>query len=218
MGNRIPRVRASLGGKLAATVAAVVFGLLGMSLDASPARASDSCVAHAVEAERELNIPTGLLVSIALVESGLEGAPYPYAMSINGRSVYAQGLDEAQKRLRDRRGELHANTFVGCMQLSVQAHRAHFSPVERIVSPKDNVWYAGRLLARLHAEEGNWRAAVARYNGSSMRRAAAYVCKVWSHLNEFARLLESAACESARPVIAPKTRRSVRDAQVALVN
>ncbi|HYH22759.1 MAG TPA: transglycosylase SLT domain-containing protein [Azospirillum sp.] len=189
----------------------------------TPALAQDSCVTSAIEVERTLNIPSGLLVAIALVESGQDGVPHPYAMSVNGRPIMARSTQDAVRHLKDRQGQIRSNVYVGCMQLSLTHHRGQFNPVERIADPRENVAYAGRLLLRLHGEEGNWRSAVARYNGASMRRAQAYVCKVWQHLSELdgssAKLLESSKCDdSDPPSIAPKTRRVFRNSQVAALD
>ncbi|WP_245593404.1 transglycosylase SLT domain-containing protein [Azospirillum halopraeferens] len=212
-------MRRTLGG-----LAALAIGMALAPLDAKPAAAGqDACVSHAVEAERALNIPAGLLVSIALVESGVGGTPHPYAMSVNGRAVFAKGTEDAARHLRDAKGRLRDNVYVGCMQVSLSVHRGKFQPLERIVDPRDNVWFAGRLLVRLHGEFGSWRSAVARYNGGSLRRAEGYVCKVWQHLaaldTDSAKLLESSACDDERtPAIAPRTRRTFHNSQVAAIN
>ncbi len=206
-------VRATTGGKIA-----LAAGLLMAPLAAKPALAQDSCVTHAVEAEQKLNIPSGLLVAIALVESGQDGTPHPFAMSLQGRSYFARNVGDAAKHIRDHRGQLRSNTYVGCMQLSLASHQGQFRPVERIVEPRDNVFYAGQLLVRFHGEEGNWKTALARYNGGSNRRAQAYVCKIWQNLSELdaqsAKLLASSRCEDTDTVsVTPKTRRSFRNAQ-----
>lgn len=199
-------------------------GLLMAPLAAKPALAQDSCVTAAVEVEQKLNIPSGLLVAIALVESGQDGAPHPFAMSVQGRPYYARNVSDAARKLRDSRGNLRSDTYVGCMQLSVDSHRGQFQPVERIVDPRENVQYAGKLLLRFHGEEGNWKTALARYNGGSARRAQGYICKIWQHLNELneqsAKLLASSRCDDTDPVsVAPKTRRSFQRAQeVAAIN
>ena len=49
-----------------------------------------SCTEHVLEAEQELSIPRGLLLSIALVESGQDGSPQPFAMNLDGKTVYTQ--------------------------------------------------------------------------------------------------------------------------------
>lgn len=218
MDTRERRGGALIGGITAAAL--LGFGLAGALPAAAADKLSDrnACVANAVEAEQSLDIPRGLLVAIALVESGQDGIPHPYAMSVNGRAVNARSTADASRHLKDRRGQLRGNVFVGCMQLSLSHHRGQFQPVEAIVEPKQNVWYAGRLLVRLHSDEGSWKSAVARYNGGSTRQGRNYVCKVWQNLNELdtnsARLLESAGCDdSGNGSVTPATRRSYRHAQ-----
>ncbi|PWC55658.1 lytic transglycosylase [Azospirillum sp. TSO22-1] len=219
MRGRNQRVRTMLGGMLALGLGMALTPLAAQSA----AAASEGCVAHAAEAEQKLNIPAGMLLAIALVESGTDGTPNPYAISANGRAIMARSPQDAARHLRDRGGRVRENTYVGCMQLSVQVHKGQFAPLEKIAEPRENVWYAGRLLVRLHGEEGSWKAAIARYNGTSPRRAQAYVCKVWQNLAELdqesAKLIASPKCDdSERASIAPATRRTFRNAQVAALD
>lgn len=211
------RIHGGIVGRLAGALGVAILTTL-----AGPVLADESCVPHAIEAERELNIPAGLLVAVALVESGVDGAPHPFAMSVGGRAIYARNTKDAARFLRDRRGNVQNNMYVGCMQLSVGNHRNQFDPLERIVEPRQNVWYAGRMLVRLHGEEGNWRSALARYNGGTTRTSQAYICRIWRHLSELdersARLIESPSCEEGTTSIAPRTRRTFRDSQVASIN
>ncbi|PWC76135.1 lytic transglycosylase [Azospirillum sp. TSH64] len=206
------------------TASMAVLTVSGTAQAQSATQSKESCVTHAVEAEQKLGIPSGMLVAIALIESGQDGAPHPFAMSVQGRPYYARNVSDAARHLRDHRGQLRSNTYVGCMQLSVASHRGEFQPLEKIVEPRDNVFYAGQLLVRFHGEEGNWKTALTRYNGSSGRRAQAYVCKIWQSLSELdtqsAKLLASSRCEDSDPVsVAPRTRRSFRNAQqVAAIN
>src|SRR4051794_16746412 len=133
--------------------AAMVAGLWFIPLGTAQAA---SCTEHVLEAERELSIPRGLLLSIALVESGQDGSPQPFAMNLDGKSVYSENADEAKSHLLDSKGRVRQNATVGCMQLSVQHHRSNFRPVERILDPAANVWYAARYLKRLRADSGSW--------------------------------------------------------------
>jgi hypothetical protein len=178
-----------------------------------------SCTEHVLEAEQELSIPRGLLLSIALVESGQDGSPQPFAMNLDGKTVYSDNADEAKNHLLDNKGRVRQNATVGCMQLSVQHHRASFRPVERILDPAANVWYAARFLKRLRADSGSWSTAVARYNGGSRSQQRDYTCKIFQHLESLdknsASLLEGNRCAQGDPAIAPETRRAFRRAQVA---
>jgi len=182
----------------------------------------NDCQSHVLETEQKLDIPRGLLLSIALVESGYNGEALPYTLTSGSHTRFARSESDAAQQLRDGRGRLRSNLFVGCMQLSLRHHSAHFKPVEKIVDPKANVWYAGNYLVRLHGERGNWATAVARYNGGSRRQSAAYVCKVWSRLvqldRDSAQTLRPSGCanSSIRTAdVAPRTRRAFHEAQVA---
>ncbi len=205
---------------MASGLMALALGMALTPVAARSASAQDSCASHAVDAEQKLHIPAGMLLAVALVESGMDGVPSPYAISSGGRAIAARDAKDASRYLRDRSGKPKSNLYVGCMQISLTVHRGNFQPLERIAEPRENVWYAGRMLVRLHEEEGSWRAALARYNGSSSRFAQAYTCKVWRHLNELdknsAKLIESPKCsDSDSANIAPATRRTFRNAQVA---
>lgn len=181
-----------------------------------------SCTDHALEAERQYQIPAGLLVSLSLVETGMGGKPQPFVINDDGRAVRAETMEEASRHIRDRAGRLREGLFVGCMQLSVTYHARNFKPVEHILDPRQNVFYAARYLKRLRAEMGSWTKAVGRYQGGSREQRLAYVCKVNGHLAQLeprsAALLDSAHCDrSAQPTIAPETRRKVRERQVAML-
>jgi hypothetical protein len=204
-----------------ATMLAVALILVAASFGARTARAEeDGCLANAAEAERELGIPNGLLQSLAKVESGQDDNPF--AISLQGRPVMARDGKAAAKLLRDRKGKYRTNTYVGCMQLSLDVHRGAFAPVEKIVEPRQNVWYAARLLSKLHTEEGNWRYALMRYNGAKVETASGYICKVWNYLNavdqQSAALIESASCSDTATDVAPKSRATRRARQVAAIN
>ena len=203
--------------------ALMAVGAIGLAiLSPQSAAAKSDCVAYAAEAERELGIPAGILASLAMVESGGDGTPNPYIMNVNGRAVFAKNANDAARRLVDKKGRLASSAYVGCMQISLRAHKSQFGSVNEIVDPRENVRFAGRLLVRLHGEEGNWRSAIARYNGAPIRAAQGYVCKVWRYLNEFdassARLIESNRCDEVAASISPRTRSTFKGAQVVEIN
>ncbi|HEV7368502.1 transglycosylase SLT domain-containing protein [Arenibaculum sp.] len=204
------RVRAAIAS--AALMVAILF-------QASPSQAAQ-CTDYAIEAEREHDLPPGLLLSIALVESGMGGVPQPYALNVGGRPVMAASREEARAHLRDPAGRLRKNVMVGCMQISLTYHKEHFKPVDRILDPRANVFYAARYLKRLRIETGSWTKAVARYQGGSQRQRLAYVCKVHGNLSalaaEGASILDAAHCpDGTAPGIAPETRQKFRNRQIA---
>lgn len=199
--------------------------LLGLSLvpGFSQAAAAKTCTDQVLETERRLRIPRGLLLSMALVESGTEGEPKAFALNVNGQTVYANSVRDAANHLRDGKGRLRKQVFAGCMQLSVDHHGPAFRPVEKIVDPASNVLYAGRMLVRLRSEGGSWSEAIARYQGGSRKQQTAYLCKVWHHLSQLdptnAKLIDPSECRGIdQAEIAPETRRAFRQSQVAAAN
>lgn len=187
--------------------------LIGLMILAIPARAG--CLDHIVDAEKEFNIPKGILLAVSLVESGGGGTPSPFIMNVRGRVMFPRTEAEAATYLRDNQGNLRGNVYAGCMQLSLAHHKQAFRPVEKIVNPEANVRYAAKYLVSLRRETGSWAAAVTRYNGSSGVKAAAYQCKVKNQLVSLgaqgsADLISTAGkCDvSDPPAIGPRTRRA----------
>lgn len=177
-----------------------------------------SCLSSILEAEADLGIPRGILLSIALVESGQSGYPAPFALNVAGRAVFARSEVDAARYLRDPQGRLRSGVMAGCMQLSLSHHRDGFRPVEKIVDPQANVRYAAVYLVRLRGETGSWAAAVARYNGGSGDRGRQYQCKVHGYLQalkaESATLIDGTRCRSTElPRIADKTRQAFEAAK-----
>ena len=192
--------------------------LLSLIVLAPAARAG--CLEHLGPAEKQNGIPRGLLMAIALVESGSGGNPTPYALNINGRAIMAKTAADAAKYLRDPQGRLRTSATAGCMQLSVSHHKNAFRPVEKIMEPKENVYYAARYLARLRTETGSWAGAVARYNGGTGKLGKLYQCKVQRALvglgADSVKLIDGTNCSQTKvPHIAPNTRRAFEEALTA---
>lgn len=186
-----------------------------LGLAASPARAA--CIDHIFEAEKDAGIPSGLLLAVALVESGQSITTDAYAVNVNGSVHFASSPNAAAKYLRDPKGNLRKDVTAGCMQLSLEDHKAAFKPVEKIVDPKENVHYAARLLAQFRRVTGSWAAAVAKYNGGLGRAAQAYACKVRGNLVSLhslnASLIDSDGCKTETVVaVTPRTRRAYESA------
>ncbi len=217
----VPAHRAFRVQRKAPGLVALALGLGLTQQLVSPALASENdCHTNTSVVERQLHIPNGLLLAISLVESGVDGVPQPNALSFGSRSLVAHSQEDAVRRLQTGGGGLRNDAYVGCMQLSVRYHRGAFHSLEKMMDPRANIWYAGRMLLRLRGESGNWSRAVARYQGGSTRQSHAYICRVWNHLAELdwnsAKTLEPRRCgEMSPPEIAPKTRRAFHQAQVA---
>lgn len=138
------------------------------------------CTMYILQAEKDYGIPRGLLLSLSLVESGLGGEPYPWAINMAGKSIWAESRDDAVRRMTDSRGNIRRNTMAGCMQLSVFLHGRQFSSTEDLLTPRQNVDYAARYLKRHYNRFGDWVLAVKRYNGGTTAQKAAYACRIWN--------------------------------------
>ncbi len=180
-----------------------------------PKGKSSDCLKHIFEAEETYGIPSGLLLAISLVESGKNGSPHPYALNLNGRSVYSSNIQHASQQIRLKNGKVRPNISVGCMQLQVSYHKKHFQPLDRILEPSANVDYAARFLSSLYRQTKSWPRAVKRYNGGSVQQVNKYVCKVHAHLHTLntksASVLRHEPCgRNSTPFISAETKRAFK--------
>ncbi len=140
------------------------------------------CQQHIKEAEEYFSMPKGLLMAIALTESGRMQNPWPWALNINGEAFYPASRAEARALMRDEDGRSISTMAVGCMQLYMKYHAAAFGGPEMALDPEANVWYAANFLSRLKQRHGSWTRAVAWYHGSNKRAQRVYICQVWRHM------------------------------------
>jgi hypothetical protein len=138
--------------------------------DTSPRGA---CLEAAREAERKHGLPDGLLVGIALNESGL----HAHALSIRGRAFYPDTREEAVRLLRAAGGRAMA----GCVQVNAGVH-ARGGQDWPLDPWRATDWAAGYL--RQHFETlGSWDLAVVRWHGGSPRQVTRLVCRVRSKID-----------------------------------
>tara|TARA_R110002020_G_scaffold347193_1_gene560943 strand:- start:5139 stop:5717 length:579 start_codon:yes stop_codon:yes gene_type:complete len=146
--------------------------------------AAGACEAEILNAARTYGVPAGILYSVGLTETGRKGALYPYALNIEGRTVYAKSSGEALREFERARAEGKSLIDLGCMQINHHYHGAEFRSVGAMLDPRANVDYAARFLARLHARHETWTMAVARYHAGPNNDPAQkrYVCRVIANL------------------------------------
>lgn len=146
-----------------------------------------ACLAAARRSEAAHGIPQGLLVAIALAESGL----HAFAMNIGGQSHFPSNTEEARRIYRAARpGQA---VMAGCVQVNASVHARNSDwPLDPWHATE---WGAG--LLRSHYEKtGNWTDAIRRWNGggASGNRLA---CRVQAKLqvtNPGSDVLSSARC------------------------
>ena len=165
---------------------AVFIGTLGIAAPASAQVAdygvTSDCPRLIAQTEARRNIPRGLLMAIALTESGNRGTPSPYAMNIAGRSHFAQSGQEMANIINSNWGRGVRSIDVGCMQVNLKFHAENFSRLTDLLNSVTNVEYGASYLIKLAKESGSWKSAVMSYhNKKNPTRRAWYGCKVWNN-------------------------------------
>ncbi|WP_425348852.1 transglycosylase SLT domain-containing protein [Hoeflea phototrophica] len=164
---------------------AVLTGSISKDAAIAPAYASaGACEAEILTAARVHGVPPGILHSVGLAETGRKGSLHPYALNIEGRTVFAKNREQALQEFKQARSEGKRLIDLGCMQINHRYHGAEFSSVDAMLDPHANVDYAARFLARLHARHETWTMAVARYHAGPNNNPAQkrYICRVISNL------------------------------------
>ncbi|GGG18056.1 hypothetical protein GCM10010964_02880 [Caldovatus sediminis] len=128
-----------------------------------------ACLAAVRAAERAHGIPEGLLVAIALNESGL----HAFALNIGGRSHYPATREEARRLYWEALGR--EPVMAGCVQVNAGVHaRRSDWPLDPFVAAD----WGARYLRRHYERTGDWADALVRWHGGSPENAARLVCRV----------------------------------------
>ncbi|OPB30099.1 Transglycosylase SLT domain-containing protein [Bartonella sp. WD12.1] len=146
--------------------------------------AGNVCEAEMIGTSKRYGIPLGILYAIGLTETGHKESLQPYALNIDGKTVFAKTQAEALRIFKTAQQRGAKLIDVGCMQINYFYHRKHFSSVAEMLQPHVNVDYAARFLLSLHQKEGNWTMAVARYHAGPNNDPAQkrYVCRVMRNM------------------------------------
>lgn len=160
----------------------------GALLPSAPVPAADSadwaaCGAAIAEAEREHDLPPGLLAAIARVETGRRhpsGAilPWPWSLNVAGQGRYFATRAEAEAEATRLRAAGVTRLDVGCLQVSLAHHPAAFASVAEAFEPAANARYAARFLRALFAQHGDWGRAAAAYHSATPAFAVPYHARV----------------------------------------
>lgn len=138
--------------------------------DLSPRAA---CLDAAREAEREHNLPEGLLVGIALNESGL----HAHALSIGGRAFYPEKKEEALRLIRAAGGR----AMVGCLQVNYAVHAR--GGQDWPLDPYRAAEWAANYLLQHYETYGDWSMALVRWHGGTPGMTTRLVCRVRSKID-----------------------------------
>jgi hypothetical protein len=145
---------------------------------ASP-QAGALCIAAIRTAERAYRLPPGLLMALALTETGrtVDGVPTPWPWSINaaGDGVWFESRQAALDHVRRLQGNGVRSIDVGCMQINLMWHESAFANLDVAFDPAANVDYAARHIKGLRARSRDWLEAAGRYHSWNEERSQAYL-------------------------------------------
>ena len=167
----------------------IAAGLAMPAAAQDPPGASRVCQDAGTDAEREHNLPSGLLLAIGLVESGRVDpqtgrvAAWPWTINAAGIGRMFNTAEEASGATRTLLAQGIVSVDVGCFQINLMHHPRAFASLEEAFSPRANASYAARFLTELRASTGSWEAAIAAYHSADAERGGQYRDRVlarWS--------------------------------------
>jgi soluble lytic murein transglycosylase-like protein len=163
----------------------VILGLLfSFESHAASIVQHDICEREMAAAASAEDVPLGVLYAVGLTETGSKGKLNPYALNIEGKTVFASSEREAMAEFRKARKSGKKLIDLGCMQINHHYHGGEFESVSSMLDPHRNVRYAARFLKKLRGQEGSWAMAVARYHAGPDNDPAQkrYICAVIRNL------------------------------------
>ena len=147
---------------------------------AARAGGGGACVEAGMAAERNAQLPPGLLLAIGRVESGRanpasgETEAWPWTINVAGAGQSFDDRESALAAVRASQARGAASIDIGCFQINLLAHPKAFASLEEGFDPTANANYAARFLTELHASLGSWPEAVAAYHSSTPAIGAPY--------------------------------------------
>ena len=172
----------------------IVFLALSAPLATTPARAAmeDSalCRGAIAGAEVRYDIPSQLLMALALVETGRwdettqRVVPWPWTVYAQGEGRYFTNAAQAAGEVERLRALGVRNIDVGCMQVNLHYLPDAFANLDAAFDPASNVAYAARFLTDLYAAKRSWAGAVALYHSATPKYAKPYRKKVIQAWND----------------------------------
>jgi hypothetical protein len=142
---------------------------------------STQCSSAIHEAEQRHQLPSGLLTSIARVESGRpvttmnDVRPWPWTIDADGDGLFLDSKAAAVAWVAQQTSH-HRYIDVGCLQVDLTLHPHAFASLEEAFDPVANADYAARYLSTLYRDEAghNWDVTVGLYHSHTANLAADY--------------------------------------------
>ena len=141
------------------------------------------CETVALEAENAFNLPSGILTSIARVESGRKTdtgvyRAWPWTINDNGKGLFFDTRESAVDYIIKQKEFDNTHIDIGCMQISVKWHSHAFSSPESMLDPYTNIAYAAVFLEELYQTHGDWELAIKYYHSADTKKNIPYLQKV----------------------------------------
>jgi hypothetical protein len=136
------------------------------------------CERAIVAGARSSGVPQEVLHAISLTETGrVSGGrlrPWPWALNREGQGFWFADREQAMAFARRSLADGRRSFDVGCFQINYHYHGHRFLSLEQMFDPVAGATYAGRFLADLYAESGNWSVAAGSYHSRTPHYAQLY--------------------------------------------
>lgn len=150
------------------------------------ASAETSCDVAAARAERDWNIPSGVLSAVGSVESGRMGrtgrAPWPWTINAAGRGTFHDNKGDAIATVLAIMLRGFPYIDVGCFQVDIAYHAGVFRSLDDAFDPEKNAQAAAMILLTERSRSPDWDTAIARYHSATPGLGSAYLDRVRSAL------------------------------------
>lgn len=156
--------------------------LVAWSTEGLAASAETSCDIAAARAERDWNIPSGVLSAVGSVESGRMGrtgrAPWPWTINAAGRGTFHDNKGDAIATVLAIMLRGFPYIDVGCFQVDIAYHAGVFRSLDEAFDPEKNAQAAAMILLTERSRSPDWDTAIARYHSATPGLGSAYLDKV----------------------------------------
>ncbi len=157
-------------------------------------RVFELCQIAVDKVEKNYQIKTNLLQTIASVESGRWNAQagrrvaWPWTVHANGKGKYFKSKEEAIAAVKDMQQRGITNIDVGCMQINLKYHGEAFANLEEAFDPEKNVTYSAQFLRKLYKRnKQNWTKTAMHYHSRNLRKGTNYKNRLEKHYAQYVR-------------------------------
>ncbi|HEX5077957.1 MAG TPA: hypothetical protein VFV80_02325 [Geminicoccaceae bacterium] len=167
----------------------LVLGVLALALTPAAAAAHQGqlCIGAIRAAERSFELPPGLLMAVALTETGRRIGdvltPWPWSINAAGEGAWLDHRGAAIERARALQASGVESIDVGCMQVNLKWHEAAFDSLEAAFDPATNVRYAAHFLQQLRGRSHGWLEAAGQYHSADPDQARVYLARLSRNWN-----------------------------------